>query len=108
MALRGPEEPAARAEWTRLRRRAAATHHPDLGGDTEAYLLALADIDTAFGVAADHAEVGGASSATSRPAVRRTWRGSRMRVARRGRRLVRTWRQHLPRSFPGAEHRSEI
>jgi hypothetical protein len=103
-----PSDPAARAEWARLRRRAAATHHPDRGGDSEAYLLALAAIDEAFGVLGDSAGPPRSAFRSQEVEVRRTWRGSRMRVARRGRRMMRTLRRQLPASFPGAERTTDI
>lgn len=109
MPVQGPEDPAARAEWARLRRRAAAAHHPDRGGDSEAYLSALAALDQAFGVLGPST---GSSTRTSsvhsEVVVRRTWRGSRMRVARRGRRLVRIVRERLHRSSRGTIHSTQI
>lgn len=108
MAGPEPSDPAARAEWARLRRRAAATHHPDRGGDSEAYLLALAAIDEAFGVVVDSARARSSAVRGQKVEVRRTWRGSRMRVARRGRRMMRTLREQLPASFPGAERTTDI
>lgn len=109
MSVGEPGDPAARAEWARLRRRAAARHHPDRGGDSEAYLSALAAIDRDFGIRGDSAGgPGGASPARQKVEVRRTWRGSRMRIARRGRRVMRAMRKRLPGSFPGAEHTTEI
>lgn len=37
-------------QWSRARARAARQHHPDMGGDVEAYLNALSAVDTQFGV----------------------------------------------------------
>lgn len=109
MPITGPADPVSRAEWARLRRRAAAEHHPDRGGDTEAYLSAIAAIDRAFGIADASAGMPGRPSpSSSEVVVRRTWRGSRMRVARRGRRLVRTLRKRLPRASRGAAHTTEL
>lgn len=37
------------AEWSRARVGVARVHHPDLGGDVETYLSALAEVDARFG-----------------------------------------------------------
>jgi hypothetical protein len=105
MSVSGPRDPALRSRWARQRRRAAAAHHPDRGGDTDSYMAALAAVDYAFGV--DEAGERGATVGAE-VQVRRSWRGSRMRVARRTRRAVRTVRSRLPRSFPGARRTTEI
>jgi len=108
----GPADPVARSEWARRRRRAAAVHHPDRGGDTDSYLAALAAIDAAFGVTPGPLRAAGASG-TPRPVhaevtVQRTWRGVRMRLARRRRRLVRSVRTRLPRRVPGSRRTTQI
>ncbi len=108
----GPADPVARSEWARRRRRAAAAYHPDRGGDTDTYLAELAAIDAAFGVTTGPL-VGAGRSGTSRPdhpevAVRRTWRGAWMRLARRRRRLVGTVRTRLPRRVPGSRRTIQI
>ncbi|MFD1056061.1 hypothetical protein [Terrabacter terrigena] len=103
--MSGPRDPALRSRWVRQRRRTAAAHHPDRGGDTESYLSALAAVDRAFGV--DEA-VQREAAANLQVHVRHSWRGSRMRVSRRARRVARTVRSRLPRSFPGARRTTEI
>lgn len=45
-----PDPPSADdAAWRAARRRAARAHHPDRGGDAQAYLAALAEVDERFG-----------------------------------------------------------
>jgi hypothetical protein len=112
----GPADPTARAEWVRQRRRAAAAHHPDRGGEVDTYLSALAAVDAAFGLvdeptgsagsAGRPRRAGDSTSPAPEVVVRRTWRGSRMRLTRRRRRLMRTVRTRLPRSFPGSGRRT--
>lgn len=106
----GPTDPTARAEWARQRRRAAAEHHPDRGGDTDAYLAALAAVDRAFGVHDGPGADGQPSSPgfETQVQVTRTWRGSRMRLTRRTRRAVGIVRHRLPRTFPGARRSIDI
>ncbi len=86
---RGPA-PLPGEERTRLersRRRAAAKlHHPDLGGDPDAFIESMRQVEDPMPV------VGRASTLA---------RASRT-VRRRGRDAVRGLRQHLPRSFPGS------
>lgn len=36
-------------EWAAARRAAALAHHPDVGGDPDAFITTLAAIDTTFG-----------------------------------------------------------
>ena len=106
----GPTDPAVRGEWARQRRRVAAAHHPDRGGDTDTYLAALAAVDRAFRVY-DPSVAGRARPSAGREErvqVTRTWRGSRMRVARRTRRVVGVVRRRLPRAFPGARRSVDI
>lgn len=104
-----PTDPTARAEWARQRRRAAAEHHPDRGGDTDDYLAALAAVDRAFGVHdRSAAEREPSSRSATQVHVMRTWRGSRMRLARRTRRAVGIVRHRLPRTFPGARRSIDI
>lgn len=45
----GPGGGDRAAEWVRARNRVARRHHPDLGGDADAYLRALAEVDTRYG-----------------------------------------------------------
>lgn len=109
MGRHEPADPAVRAAWTRERRRAAAAHHPDLGGDMDSYLGALAAVDRAYGVRG-HPVTERVQGAPARAEleVRRTWRGSRMRAARRTRRVLGAVRKRLPRSLPGARRTTEI
>jgi len=111
----GPVDPTARTEWARQRRRAAAAHHPDRGGDADAYLSAMGAIDRAFAVPGEATSpIGACTSADPRGAgsevvvVVRTWRGTRMRLARRTRHVARRVRGRLPRSFPGARRSTQI
>lgn len=105
----GPVDPVARAAWSRLRRRAAALHHPDRGGDVASYLSALATVDAAFGVQQHSGpRPNSSSTAPAEVVVVRTWRGSPMRLTRRTRRVVGTFRSRLPRSFPGARRTTDI
>jgi len=111
----GPVDPGARTEWARLRRRAAAAHHPDRGGDVDAYLSAMAAIDRAFAVPGEATSPTGASTPAASHEVGavdvvvvRTWRGTRMRLARRTRHASRMVRGRLPRSFPGARRTIDI
>jgi len=50
-----PRDPAA---YKRDRRRAVLQHHPDKGGDTEALLRALEEVDRRHGVVADDSAAG--------------------------------------------------
>ncbi|GAA2030660.1 hypothetical protein GCM10009740_20430 [Terrabacter terrae] len=115
MTRGGPVDPAARTEWARLRRRAAAVHHPDRGGDVDAYLSAMAAIDRAFAVPGQAASPTDASTPAASQEVGavdvvviRTWRGTRMRLARRTRHAASRVRGRLPRSFPGARRTTDI
>jgi len=65
-----------RSEWQSARRAVARRHHPDVGGDVEAYLAALAEVDTRFG------------RGPTRAAVPIIVRRSRLRRARRTLRSV--------------------
>lgn len=107
MPLGAPQDPAVRAQWAHARRRAAAEHHPDRGGDTDTYLAALAAVDEAFGIGPRVVQEGRQTTHAD-VHVRRTWRGYRMRLARRARRAVRTLRSRLPRALPGAAHTTEV
>ncbi|MGV8973462.1 MAG: hypothetical protein ACOH10_14155 [Rhodoglobus sp.] len=94
--------------WRTERRRAARIHHPDVGGDTEDYLraiAAIAAIDARYGLCVDpggrppgptHART------TSRTDLTTTIRRTVRRWVRRSRRLTRTLPTRLPRSMPGA------
>ncbi len=107
MSQRGPDDPAANAEWALARRRAAMAHHPDRGGQSGAYLAALAAVDRAFGLLD-----GSDTSAGGAVEVQTGWRPAARGVLRRGRRrTARGWRaaQHrLPRWVPGARRFTEI
>lgn len=65
-----------RGEWQSARRAVARRHHPDVGGDVEVYLAALAEVDTRFG------------RGTARAVVPIVVRHSRLRRARRTLRSV--------------------
>ncbi|WP_336921350.1 hypothetical protein [Aquipuribacter sp. SD81] len=74
------------------RRQLARRLHPDLGGDPEAYLEAMAALDAHAARAASHDAV----------VVGRTGRLRRALPVRRVRGAVRRVQQHLPRHLPGA------
>ena len=65
-----PPTDAQLAAWRSARRDAARRHHPDLGGDADALVRALAEVDRRFG------RVTGAADTTPHPpyVVRRTRR----------------------------------
>ncbi|MFC5382679.1 hypothetical protein [Aquipuribacter nitratireducens] len=88
----GPDPAAAAASWRAERRAVARTHHPDRGGDVDAYLAALAEVD------ARHGRLTTAGPPPGRPRARRGT-GALRRRARRG---VRRARSLLPRGVPGA------
>lgn len=78
------------------RREVARRHHPDLGGDVETYVRAMAELDgDSPGAPGAPATAGGVVVAVRR---RRPLRSA----ARRGRRLSRELRRRLPRRVPGA------
>ena len=91
--------------WRAERRRAARSHHPDLGGDAQEYLRVIAAIDAKYGLCVDP---GGSSPGpthartTTRADLVTTIRRTVRRWARRARRLTRTLPTGLPRSIPGA------
>lgn len=90
--MTGPADPRRRAAWQGARRAAARRHHPDLGGDTDTYLAALAEVDRRF-----------AAAPTTSPSGR--WvriRRAMNRQRRRSRTRVRAVRARLPRGMPGA------
>ena len=94
--MTGPTDPRRRAAWQAARRAAARRHHPDLGGDTDSYLAALAEVDRQF----DPAPVSAVPSSPGRwVQVRRAVNRQR----RRSRTRVRELRQKLPRRMPGAK-----
>lgn len=92
-----PAPPGDEAAWRAARRRAARSHHPDVGGSAEAYLAALADVDARFG-----------RLPTGRPAgpevvVTTSVRRRALRVALRGARgASRAVRRRLPPGVPGS------
>lgn len=47
---RGRPDCETAEQWSRARARAAREHHPDRGGDVQAYLSALSAVDARFGV----------------------------------------------------------
>ncbi len=100
MTRHGPDDPQLRAAWRRARRRVARDHHPDVGGDLDAYLASVAQVDARYAVGPSRRLAGG------RVELRRTpWtlvRRSLRRRLRRTRRHVRSFRTRLPRRAPGA------
>jgi len=107
VSWRGPQDPAARAEWALRRRRAAMAHHPDRGGESEKYLAALAAVDRAFGLL-DGRDSGLGVSVR----VQTGWRPTARRVLGRGRRrTLRRWRaarHRMPGWVPGARRFTNI
>ena len=89
-------DPADDARARSARRRAARAHHPDLGGDVDAFIAAMAATGPG-----SHPPYDGADQ--PRVEVVRTTRGRLALVVHRHRRLVVTQlRGRLPRSFPGS------
>jgi len=85
------------AAWRAARRRAARNHHPDVGGTTEEYLAALAEVDARFGRRPDGRPGG------PRVFVTTTLRRRVLRVALRGARdASRAVRSRLPPGVPGS------
>ena len=75
------------------RREVARRHHPDLGGDVEAYVRAMAELD---------GDSPGAPATVGDVVVAVRRRRPLRSAARRGRRLSRELRRRLPRRVPGA------
>jgi hypothetical protein len=92
----GPVDPAKRAEWRRARRQVARRLHPDLGGDPDEYLAALAGVDRAYGV---HTTVPGYGRPQIRMSPVRRLSRPLVRAVRAG---ARGLRARLPRRVPGA------
>lgn len=88
-----PEDPQVRAQWLAARARVARAHHPDLGGDPEEFIAAMAEVDARF--AASPLDLDEPGRLTR---LRRGW----VRGSRRRRRMVRHLRARLPRRIPGA------
>ncbi|WP_299040098.1 hypothetical protein [uncultured Pseudokineococcus sp.] len=85
------------AAWRSARRRAARRHHPDVGGSTEAYLAALAEVDADFGRLPDGRPAGPRVVVTT-SLRRRVLRGA-LRGARDASRAV---RRRIPPGVPGS------
>lgn len=106
----GPEGPDGASgslkAWRRARARVAREHHPDLGGDLDTYLTAVAGVDARFGRRASRAAIV-VSGSRGTPGVRATTgplvtaRRARARLWRRVRAAVRHGRHRLPRRVPG-------
>lgn len=87
------EDPAAARRAAR--RAAARAHHPDLGGDADSFVAAMAEVDAVDGSARGWARRSGPVFDV-RPS-------SRLRVVSRTvRRTVRDVRSRLPRAVPGS------
>ncbi|MGJ7440736.1 hypothetical protein [Aquipuribacter sp. MA13-6] len=88
--------PAPTLQHRTERRAVARRLHPDLGGDVEQYLAALAEVDRRHGPApAGHPG----------PASRRSRRSG---LRRRMNRAVRAARRRLPRHVPGARRYARL
>jgi len=79
-------DPGRRERWAAARRRVAMQHHPDRGGDPDAFVRAMAAVDNRFSRAS-----GGSRARRTRSAIRRGLRSGLRRV-----------RAALPRPLPGA------
>ena len=99
----GPVTSADDAAWRAARRRVARELHPDLGGDADAYLAALAEVDAAHGRRAD------GSPAAPPVTVLVSRRRKALRVVLRGARdASRVVRRRLPPGTPGARRYSDL
>lgn len=88
----GPRDPRQRAVWRRERALVARRLHPDRGGDADALIEALAEVDARY-----------AAPLVTSPAG--AWVGMRRTVTRqmrRSQRGLRALRGRLPRRLPGA------
>lgn len=94
------------SQWRRERRRAARTHHPDVGGDLDQYLRVVSEIDARLGPSDRPPARAGATTTVS---GRRTAMRRRLRTAtREAHRLSRRVRSRLPRGVPGARRWTEL
>ncbi|MDT9593504.1 hypothetical protein RDV89_10535 [Nocardioides zeae] len=97
----GGTDPDRQRELRRARRAAAMLHHPDRGGDVDAFVRVMAALDP-------HAPPGTPDPAEPPAAVRvdatatPRWRRVLTRTRRRGRDAVALVRRRLPRSAPGS------
>ena len=62
-------QPSRDREWAAARRAAARAHHPDVGGDPDAFVAALTAIDAAYG----HVREPGDPRVAVIVVVRRAW-----------------------------------
>lgn len=89
--------PGDEAAWRAARRRAARHHHPDVGGSTEDYLAALAEVDARFGRLPDGRPAGPDVVVTT------SLRRRALRLALRGALdASRAVRRRLPPGVPGS------
>jgi hypothetical protein len=86
---------ASDADARAARRRIARSLHPDMGGDTAAYLTALAALERQH-------------DSTRPTGLRPPLRGLRPGTRRRLRRAVRRLQHRLPRHLPGARRWAEL
>jgi len=94
------------SQWRRERRRAARTHHPDVGGDLDQYLRVVSEIDARLGPSN---RPPARADATTTVSGRRTAMRRRLRTAtREAHRLSRRVRSRLPRGVPGARRWTEL
>ncbi|GAB3110048.1 hypothetical protein GCM10027055_08850 [Janibacter alkaliphilus] len=84
----------------------ARRHHPDLGGDPETYLAAMAALDGPTSPTSVSASVSTPAPAVSVVVTRR--RAALRAVRRRARRAGIRTREALPRSVPGARRYATI
>lgn len=82
-----PPDAALRA----ARRQVARRHHPDVGGDVETYLRALAQLEARV------------ADRRAQPVARRSTRGRLAANRRRLSLLLRRGRAGMPRRWPGAK-----
>ncbi len=95
--MNGPVDPEERARWRAARARVARHHHPDLGGDPDEFIAALAEVDAQY--------------ALPTMTQARRWTTMRRRVKRQVRQSkqgLRTFRSRLPKGMPGSRRYFEL
>lgn len=105
----GPADPVRRAAWTRARRAVLRANHPDVGGDAEALIRLLAEVDKTYAGSIAAPTITG-SSAWRDIDISPSGRVSRLasRTARQTRRVSRAARTRIPRRWPGARRYIDI
>ncbi|MFV0461256.1 MAG: hypothetical protein ACK5MT_21085 [Actinomycetales bacterium] len=83
--------PDDRSQWLAARARVARRYHPDVGGDPDDFIAALAEVDDLY-----------SRRARPKPGLATTVRRRIQAGRRTRRRAVRAVRSRLPRGLPGA------